>query len=68
MPPSSPGARDSNDVAIKAGNPPTVAVLKNGDRLGNVAFCDGHAAAIDRASAHSKDHWAPDAALIQGYP
>jgi prepilin-type N-terminal cleavage/methylation domain-containing protein/prepilin-type processing-associated H-X9-DG protein len=57
---------DSTTVAIGAG--PTVAVQKNGERVGNVAFCDGHAAAIDRTSAHSKDHWAPDPLLWPGYP
>jgi prepilin-type processing-associated H-X9-DG protein len=71
--PAAAGARDSNDVSINQGATPTVAVLKNGDRLGNVAFCDGHAAAIDRVSAHSKDHWAPDPILLgqqaqQAYP
>jgi prepilin-type processing-associated H-X9-DG protein len=45
-----------------------VVVLKNGGRVGNVAFCDGHAGAIDRVSAHSKDHWAPDPALFPAYP
>jgi prepilin-type N-terminal cleavage/methylation domain-containing protein/prepilin-type processing-associated H-X9-DG protein len=42
---------------------PQVQVMGNPGRTGNVAFCDGHAAAIDRVTAHSKEHWAPDAAL-----
>ena len=48
--------QDSTDVSMNPTSPPTVAVLKNGEKMGNVAFCDGHAAAIDRVSAHSKDH------------
>jgi len=62
-------ANDSTDVTTGGGpNGPIVNVRKHGERLGNVAFCDGHAAAIDRVSAHSKDHWAPDPALFPAYP
>jgi prepilin-type processing-associated H-X9-DG protein/prepilin-type N-terminal cleavage/methylation domain-containing protein len=42
---------------------PQVQTLGNASLTGNVAFCDGHVAAVDRATAHSKDHWAPDAAI-----
>ncbi len=62
--------KDSTNVTIGQGanGVTTVLVEKNGERMGNVAFADGHAAAIDRVSAHSKDHWAPDPAVFPGYP
>jgi len=60
--------QDPINVTASAGAPPTLNILAHGERVGNVAFCDGHAAAIDRASAHSKDHWAPDATLYPTFP
>jgi prepilin-type N-terminal cleavage/methylation domain-containing protein/prepilin-type processing-associated H-X9-DG protein len=40
----------------------------NAGRMGNAAFCDGHAEAVSRATAHSKQSWAPDPALFPQYP
>jgi prepilin-type processing-associated H-X9-DG protein len=49
-----------NDDPKMAITMPGVPRVVNPGAMGNVAFCDGHAASITRADAHSRLHFAPD--------
>ena len=59
---------DAKDPVKATAASPTQLIVSNPGKSGNVAFCDGHAEAVSRTLAHSKDHWAPDAALFDKFP